>query len=272
MSLVSQSAICLHRATRAVELLDDLGWEACAFSQRDPFKSSPNEDSALVIPSGNESVVLAVADGCGGMRGGDQASRLAIRLLSQSIKRSLGKPRLIRNAILDGIERANEAIQSLKIGAACTIAIVEFHRGSIRSYHVGDSMVLVTTSRGRIRYQSLCHSPIGYAVESGLIAAEDAMHHEDRHLISNYVGSPQMRIEVGPSMRLSKNDSVLVASDGLFDNLSIQEVVRKLRQGKLETCVGKLAKLASKRMQQPSESAPSKPDDLTMIALRGQLF
>jgi len=268
MSLVSQSSVGLHRASRAIESLEDTLWEACAFSQRDPFKTSPNEDSAMVIPSGADSVVLAVADGCGGMRGGDQASKLALRKLARSIKRAFGKPRLIRNAILDGIEEANEAIQSLKIGAACTIAVVEFHRGAIRSYHVGDSMILVTTNRGRVRYQSLCHSPIGYAVESGLIAADEAMHHEDRHLISNYVGSPHMRIDVGPSMRLSKNDRVLVASDGLFDNLSIEEVVRRLRQGKLDACVAKLTKLASKRMRQPSESTPSKPDDLTMIALR----
>ena len=268
MSLSTQPTVFLHQAARTLESLHDADWEACAFSQCDPFKSSLNEDSAAVIPCGEKSVVIAVADGCGGTRGGDQASKLAIAHLAESIEKSSGNPALIRGSILDGIEYANDAIQSLKIGAACTIAVVEFHEGVIRSYHAGDSMVLVTTNRGRVRYQSISHSPIGYAVESGMLAADAAMHHEDRHLISNCVGSPQMRIEVGPAITLGKNDRVLVASDGLFDNLSIEEVVQHLRHGDLSKSTQRLADLASARMQDFVESTPSKPDDLTLVTLR----
>jgi PPM family protein phosphatase len=272
MSLITQPAICLHQAVSAFESAKDTLWQATTFSQRDPFKSSPNEDSALVMPCGENSVVIAVADGCGGMRGGDKASKVAMEYLAESIEQSFDNPRLVRSAILDGIENANRAIQSLKIGAACTIAIVEFHDGMIRSYHAGDSMVLVTTNRGRVRYQSISHSPIGYAVESGMLQADAAMHHEDRHLISNCLGSPHMRIEVGPCIRLGKNDRVLVASDGLFDNLSTDEVVNVLRCGELATVAKKLSALATHRMlsESTSESAatPSKPDDLTFVTLR----
>jgi serine/threonine protein phosphatase PrpC len=268
MSLLTQPAICLHQAVQSLEVGHDTLWQACASSRRDPFKSSPNEDSAAIIPCGENSVVIVVADGCGGTRGGDKASKLAIDYLVESIEQAFGDPRLLRGAILDGIENANHAIQSLKIGAACTIAVVEFHEGTIRSYHAGDSMILVTTNRGRIRYQSVCHSPIGYAVESGMLEADAAMHHEDRHLISNCVGSPQMRIEVGPTIELGKNDRVLVASDGLFDNLSIDEVVQHLRQGDLSKSTQKLADLASARMHDVVESNPSKPDDLTLVTLR----
>lgn len=272
MTLITQPAICLNQAISALESAQDTLWQASVFSQRDPFKTSPNEDSALVMPCGENSVVIAVADGCGGMRGGDKASKLAMDYLAESIEQSFDEPRLIRGAILDGIENANRAIQSLKIGAACTIAIVEFHDGMIRSYHAGDSMVLVTTNRGRVRYQSISHSPIGYAVESGMLQADAAMHHEDRHLISNCLGSPHMRIEVGPSIRLGKNDRVLVASDGLFDNLSTDEVVNILRCGELNNVAEKLSEKVTQRMLTESTSAsaspPSKPDDLTFVTLR----
>ena len=42
-----------------------------------------------------------------------------------------------------------------------------------------------------------------------------------------------MRIEIGPAVCLSQLDTVVIASDGLFDNLSIQEVVGSMRKGKL---------------------------------------
>ncbi len=30
---------------------------------------------------------------------------------------------------------------------------------------------------------------------------EDAIHHEERHVISNVIGSDQMRIEIGPPLQ-----------------------------------------------------------------------
>jgi len=65
-SLITKPTIFLYQAAKKLESLHDADWEACAFSQCDPFKSSPNEDSAAVIPSNEKSVVIAVADGCGG--------------------------------------------------------------------------------------------------------------------------------------------------------------------------------------------------------------
>ena len=79
MTLITQPPIYLHQAANALEAGQDTGWQACALSQCDPLKSSPNEDSAIIIPCGENSVVIAVADGCGGMRGGDKASHRAGR-------------------------------------------------------------------------------------------------------------------------------------------------------------------------------------------------
>lgn len=251
--------------------LDDRGWDASVFTQKHPFKLSSNEDAAAIIRVDDDTAVFAIADGCGGMRGGEQASLIALQTLADSIAKFDASPSRLRVAILDGIEEANEAVQSLKIGAACTIAVVELHRGTIRSYHVGDSMILVTGNRGRIKYQSVSHSPIGFAVESGLLDADDAMHHQDRHLVSNVVGCESMRIEIGPIIRLGQRDTVIIASDGLFDNLNVQEVIDRVRKGKLPSCVDSLVSLASQRMH-GIEDKPCKPDDLTVIAFRSAAF
>jgi len=267
MSKVSHHQFLLREEKSEILCQKDALWEACAYSRRCPFKESFNEDAVGIIRVDDETAVFVVADGCGGMRGGEQASEIALQVLTESIERNESGPDRLRAAILDGIEQANIAVQELKIGAACTIAVVEYHRGTIRPYHVGDSMILVTGIRGRIRYQSVSHSPVGFAVESGMLAADEAMHHEDRHIVSNVVGDARMRIEIGPAVCLSQLDTVVIASDGLFDNLSIQEVVGSMRKGKLTRALASVTDQAYQRML-GIEGQPCKPDDLSVIGIR----
>ncbi len=267
MSSMIRTEDIVLQADGDVDVRPDRAWDAYVFSERCPTKETPNEDAAAIIRFDYETAVFVVADGCGGMRGGEQASNLAIRTLSDTIEQYLGPPDRLRIAILDGIEQANRAIQELRIGAACTIALVEFHRGVVRPYHVGDSMIVVTGVRGKVRYQSICHSPVGFAVESGILCSQEAMHHEDRHVVSNVLGDPKMRIEIGPTIPLSKLDTVLIGTDGLFDNVHIDEAIECLRKGKLNRSFRNLTTLAQRRMT-GIEDQPCKPDDLSAIAFR----
>ncbi len=243
------------------------GAEVVVYSQRSPTKQTPNEDAAVVIPVGLDAAVFAVADGVGGQRGGEQASNLALRILAESLQDAVSDPGSMRACILDGIEKANDQIQALNIGAATTIAVIEYNAGRVRPYHVGDSMILLTGLRGKVHYQSISHSPVGFAVESGLIAHEEAMFHEDRHMVSNVVGDAAMRIEVGPTLPLSQRDTAIIASDGLFDNLAISDVVEILRKGRLQDSAELACRLAREQMAGKSNGA-CKPDDLTLLAFR----
>ncbi len=57
-------------------------------SLRSPDKTRPNEDAAAVIPLGDDSLVLAVADGVGGMAGAREASNAAVQTLArESLRR-----------------------------------------------------------------------------------------------------------------------------------------------------------------------------------------
>ncbi|MHC4877154.1 MAG: PP2C family protein-serine/threonine phosphatase [Planctomycetota bacterium] len=244
------------------------GLEIAAWSRPKPGRNTPNEDSAVIVPVDDRSAVFIVADGLGGLRGGHHASNLATRLIADSVFASRDTRLPLRALILDGLERANQAICNLGIGAATTIAAVEWRNGEVRPYHVGDSMILTTGQRGRIRMQTVSHSPVGFAMEYGLLNESEAMHHEERHLVSNVVGSEDMRIELGPPLRLARYDTVLLASDGLLDNLYTDEIVDLIRKGPLAQSLQNLVAVARKRMTQPVEGKPSKPDDMTVIALR----
>jgi len=87
-------------------------------------------------------------------------------------------------------------------------------------------------------------------------------------MISNVIGSPEMRIEIGPAVRMAPRDTLLLASDGLLDNLLPDEIIDHIRTGRLDSSVGELAAAALARMNVHEDGTPSKPDDLTIIAFR----
>ena len=254
--------------TRRDETVTDFaGGQVVVFSAESPDRDTGNEDAAAVLGTGSRQGVLAVADGLGGRPGGSAASALALRHLARAV--SAGESETgSRSAILDGIEQANQAILELGVGAATTLSVAEIDGGGLRSYQVGDSAILVVGQRGRIKLQTLSHSPVGYAVESGLMDESEALHHEARHFVSNMVGSQDMRIEVGSVLRLAPRDTVLLATDGLLDNLSLAEIVEIVRAGPLADAAAELARQCERRMRQPRSGEPSKPDDLTFLLYR----
>ncbi|HMS18405.1 MAG TPA: protein phosphatase 2C domain-containing protein, partial [Planctomycetota bacterium] len=210
------------------------GGHAAILSCRSPNKTTNNEDSAAAIPVMEGAGVLAVADGVGGQRAGDRASAEALLTMAQTIEEGRLSGNELRTSILNGIERANRRIQEIGIGAGTTLAAIEIKDSSVRPYHVGDSFVLVVGQRGVIRLETIPHSPTGYAVMAGLLDGKDALLHKERHLINNMLGSQDMRIELGSALTLRPKDTVLLGSDGLSDNLNIEEIVEIIRKGPLE--------------------------------------
>ena len=241
---------------------------AAVYSSRCPGKETPNEDAAVLIPCGDDACVLAVADGLGGARSGMKAASLAVTAVKDAVENGVGQKGNLRGAILDGFEAANRAVLDLGVGAGTTLAVVEAKGRTIRTYHVGDSPILAVGQGGKIKLQSISHSPVGYGQEGGFLDEQEALQHEDRHIVSNIVGVEDMRIDVGSPLELAVRDTLLIASDGLVDNLKTDEIVRYIRKGPLATAMTLLAQRGRSRMDEDSGRAPSKPDDLTFILFR----
>jgi len=238
------------------------------FTHRSPAKDTVNEDCAGLIPYDKNSGVLIIADGLGGLPGGSTASKIALRSMQKSIENAARAQTPLREAILDGFEQANKEILAHGSGAATTLAVVEIQQNTIRPYHVGDSMILLTGQRGKRKLQSVAHSPVGYAVESGMLDADEAVHHEERHLVSNVVGAADMRIEIGLAVKIARRDTLILASDGLFDNLYIDEIVELIRKDRIRHAAAQLLSLTHQRMNRQLADSPCHPDDLTFIVFR----
>ena len=254
---------CLDWAVRCPD-----GGQVSVTSWRSPGHDGTNEDAAMVIWPAPHRMVLAVADGVGGLPGGDSASSLALHALRDALRVRLAGGADLREAILSGFDRANRAVLQRGIGSATTLAVVEIDDERMRSYHVGDSGVLVFGGRGKVRLQTIPHSPVGYAMEAGVLDEQQAMAHADRHLVSNVVGDRAMHVGMSYPLRLKPLDTVLLASDGLFDNAYTDEVIEHLRKGVLHEAAGRLARYCHARMGAARDGAPSKPDDLTLVAYR----
>jgi len=247
---------------------DVAGGIAVAYSCPDPDKDTENEDSVAVIPYGPGAAVLVVADGAGGLPAGKRASLTAITTLAESLRTAMDKTMLLRTAILNGIESANEAVLGLANGSATTMTVITIEGLLARSYQIGDSEAIIVGQRGLVKLQTTAHSPTGFAVEAGFLDEREALHHEARHLVSNFLGMNDMRIDVGAEVKLNPRDTVLVASDGLVDNVHVDEIVECIRKGPLADAAGKTVDLARQRMRAFRGGKPSKPDDLSLILFR----
>lgn len=251
---------------QTLSLFDFCGGQVTVFSRPIPAKSTANEDAAAVIEISDSHGLLVVADGVGGANAGDRAARHVVdSIVAYTETATAGSS--VRSSVLDAIEAANGEVLSWGLGAASTLVVVEYLDGSLRTIHAGDSTALVCSNRGRIKFTTIAHAPVAMAVESGMLEEVEGLNHEDRHLITNCVGSDQMKIELGPPIAMAARDTLVLGSDGLFDNLTKQEVVDCVRAGRLEPQVSKLLKMTADRMNSQVQ-LPSKPDDLTVICFR----
>lgn len=262
LSLSRQTLSAPHRLAPEIGelVVHTVAWDP---QQRD------NED-ALFVHLSPHSCVLTVADGAGGAPSGAEAAKIAIAAMEAELKND---PEQLRLSILNGFETANREVLNLGVGAATTLSAVELRRTPegivMRTYHVGDSSILVIGGRGKLKFSTISHSPVGYGVEAGLIEPEEALHHEDLNIVSNMIGMKNMRIEVGSELRLAQRDTVLIGSDGLFDNLRTHEIIERVGARDLTEVATSLAQLASERMREVDVGNPSKPDDTTFALFRG---
>jgi serine/threonine protein phosphatase PrpC len=257
----------LHAQLAAAEAQELLTGLAMVYSAPAPGKESANEDAAALVSVEPDSTVLIVADGVGGQQAGDEAAHIAIDSITSAIRENQENQSL-RDSILDGIERANRRILAMGKGSATTVVVAEIQRRQLRTYYVGDSLILVTGQRGRLKFQNTSHSPVGYALESGFIDEEEAIHHEERNLVSNVIGTAEMSIEIGPVMTISPRDTLVLASDSLPDNLYVEEIIENIRTGKLEQVAARLTGIVDQRMRNPEPGLPGHSDDFTFILYR----
>lgn len=238
------------------------------YTARDGRKQTSNEDAALIAGTVNAATILAVADGVGGQPDGEVASRICLETLAETLRAPEAEGVALRELVLASFEEANRRLLTGGSGRAATLVVATIENRELRCYWVGDSGILVFSARGATRMQNIAHSPVGYALDSGWLDEREAMLHAERHLVSNVIGTADMHVSISSPIRLRLQDSVVLASDGLFDNLYVAEIIATMRRGRLSRVLREVVALCQRRMRHPLPGEPGKSDDLTILAFR----
>ena len=188
-----------------------------------------NQDYVLVCdkPIGNLPNLLIVADGMGGHRAGDFASRYAVETLKEDLANSTedGPEAMIRKAIQSANQKLIEAArQDARLeGMGTTLVVATVIEHTLYFANVGDSRLYLL--HDTIKQLSKDHSFVQEMVRLGGIDAEEAKHHPDKNIITRAVGARE-KVEVDFfEYRLKKGDMILMCTDGLSNMIEDEEML-----------------------------------------------
>ncbi|MEY3284645.1 MAG: hypothetical protein RIR86_2658 [Acidobacteriota bacterium] len=191
-----------------------------------------NEDNLLVLP---ERGLYLVADGVGGRRGGETASRTVVDVF----RRVFNQPQFIddhRAVLLSTIDLCNQKIyedsqSQLELeGMATTVAVVAINDQVATIAHVGDSRVYRVDQQGLVRLTE-DHSEIHEALRAGRITAELAANHPKRNVINRALGADS---EVEPDLieiELDELTTLLLCTDGVTRHIADEQLEALLQSG-----------------------------------------
>ncbi len=184
-----------------------------------------NEDACFVGEN-----CCAVADGMGGHRAGEVASRMAILAVEQELSRSgptgFDIERCIKHANATVLDASRHADALEGMGTTLTVATVT--SGVLKVGHVGDSRAYLIAADG-IEQLTDDHSVVGEMLRSGLITAEEAAAHPKRHAITRALGFfDDLEVDVG-EWPVRPGDIVVLCTDGLHDLVCPEEIAAAFR-------------------------------------------
>jgi PPM family protein phosphatase len=206
-----------------------------------------NEDASLVLGG-----VFAVADGMGGHRAGEVASHLAIEAMENAFTSAEARPSV--DELVESVRRANVAIieESLtnpeRRGMGTTItalAPIEVEgEETLAVLNVGDSRTY-RLHDGELEQLTEDHSLVQEMVRDGRLSPEEATVHPQRNIVTRALGvEPDLDVDL-ITVTPYTGDRFLLASDGLFDEISDSDIAGVLRRAAdPEAAAAELVRLA----------------------------
>jgi protein phosphatase len=198
---------------------------------------------AMALSAGETAYLCLVADGMGGAKAGEYASKVAAEVTRSQVTRAAGNntptddaawQELLRGAVRSANKRVYEDSRSdttrQGMGTTLTIALIVDDHLHIAS--VGDSRAYLlngagVTAQGASTAQLTSdHSLVARLVDIGQLTAEEARTHPQRNLLYRSIGTdPTVEVDTR-SEHLEPGDILLLCSDGLVNHVTDEELTR----------------------------------------------
>ena len=177
-------------------------------------------------PIGNLPNLFLVADGMGGHKAGDYASRCAVETICDVAERAFEKePQAI---LKKAIEAANEMVYQKSLeepdleGMGTTIVAASCLGHYLQIANVGDSRLYVIGES--IRQITQDHSWVEEMVRVGALDKEDARTHAKKNIITRALGANN-GVEIDFfTVEVEDGEEILLCSDGLTNMLEDEEI------------------------------------------------
>lgn len=178
-------------------------------------------------PVGHLPNLFVVADGMGGHKAGDYASKLAVSTMVEEIS---GSDETIPEKLLGrAIEAANGKVREIAEkmpeleGMGTTVVAASCDSGTLSVANVGDSRLYIIGGH-EIRQITRDHSWVEEMVRRGGLGRDEARNHPDKNIITRAVGAENTVKADFFSVKLKEGDLILMCTDGLTNMLEDEEI------------------------------------------------
>ena len=214
-----------------------------------------NEDSFYIYDSLDEIQLYILADGMGGYKGGEVASKLAIQSAKNYIESNFKEIEKDKDSIIQlvgsSVEYANMIVYEKSKendelnGMGTTLDVCLIYNNRVFIGHVGDSRVY-RIRKEFMRKLTQDHSYVQKLVKDGTITKEEAVHHPQKNMLMKALGCNAF---VEPDVMVKgflKDDILIMNSDGLTNLVSQEEIFKEAKKD-IEQAPKELVNLANEK-------------------------
>ena len=206
-----------------------------------------NEDSVTIVKNQTGEVLMIVADGMGGHKGGEIASSIAITHIGKRFTdtSTVGNKEDAISFLKEVVSEANMLLYSRALrnpesaGMGTTIVMALLTKDFLLFGNIGDSSGYVIKNKKLYKITN-DHTLVNLLVKSGELTPEEAKHHPRKNVLMRALGT-NISVEMDVFDVETDVEGILLCSDGLTNmleddqienvldsNLSIDEKLQKL--------------------------------------------
>ncbi|MDO4384236.1 MAG: Stp1/IreP family PP2C-type Ser/Thr phosphatase [Eubacteriales bacterium] len=197
-------------------------------------KRTSNEDAVRIL---NRHNVFLLADGVGGNRAGEIASNKTLDVIADFLENNPiqdmeGSDQIFRY-FENAVDYVNEFIKQMAhaipecAGMATTLVIAYVRDHILYIANVGDSRVYFIHGK-EIHQITVDHTYVNDLVMMGVISRSEAEHHKKKNVITRAIGANSYNNPDCFNIYIEPEDKILLCSDGLYDELSEEEMLQEM--------------------------------------------
>lgn len=195
-----------------------------------------NQDQAVAAINGKDQILGLVCDGMGGHKAGEIASHVVedhILTCFRGIPPFIDEEE-VQNWLTDTILEAHQIVKRMANmdedtkGMGTTVAIAVVMDDLVYTCHVGDSRIYLYDANG-LQQITKDHTLVNELIERGAISKEQGKNHRQKNILMQAIGA-EMNIVPDMNKAELKGRNILICSDGLYNNLSDEEILSILNK------------------------------------------